>query len=332
MKQKRMGRTGLMVSEVCLGTMTFGNQCDEVTSHAIMDLAADKGVSFIDVADMYPIPTKLETVGRTEEYVGNWLKGRRDDYVLATKCYFPTGPRPNDKGNGRRHVIRALEDSLRRLQTDYVDLFYIHHWDEGTPIEETLEVFDTLRRDGKIRYGGCSNVTGYQLLTALWTSDKRGLARFDAVQPRYNLLYRELERELFAGASQHGVGIVAYNPLAGGVLTGKYAPGGGMPNDGRFTLGISGETYRARYFQDAQLEIVKNLADDVQSRGKSITHVSLRWVLDRPEITSAILGATSAAQFADSIGGVDVVLDEHDKAACDSAWWAVPRRPPQEER
>jgi aryl-alcohol dehydrogenase-like predicted oxidoreductase len=170
------------------------------------------------------------------------------------------------------------------------------------------------------------------LLTALWTSDKRGLARFDAVQPRYNLLYRELERELFAGARQHGVGIVAYNPLAGGVLTGKYAPGGGMPKDGRFTLGISGETYRARYFQDAQLEIVKNLADDVRSRGKSITHVSLRWVLDRPEITSAILGATSVTQFADSLGGVDVVLDEHDKAACDSAWWAVPRRPPQEER
>ena len=332
MKQKRLGRTGLKVSEVCLGTMTFGNQCDEATSHAIMDLAVERGVTFIDVADMYPIPTKLETVGRTEEYVGTWLKGRRDNYVVATKCYFPTGPQPNDRGNGRRHVIAALEDSLRRLQTDYVDLFYIHHWDETTPIDETLDAFDTLRRQGKIRYGGCSNVTGYQLLTALWEADKRELARFDAVQPRYNLLYRELERELFAGANLHGVGIVAYNPLAGGLLTGKYPPGGAMPKEGRFTLGASGDTYRARYFQDAQLEIVKNLADDLKSRGKSITQASLRWVLDRPEITSAILGATSVAQFAESIGGVDLVLDDADRAACDSAWWAVPRRLPQEER
>jgi len=332
MKQKRMGRTGLMVSEVSLGTMTFGNQCDEPTSHAIMDLAAERGITFIDTADAYPIPTSIATVGITEEYIGRWLKRRRDAYVLATKCHIETGPGANDRGNSRRHIIAAVNDSLRRLQTDYIDLLYIHKWDAATPIDETLEAFDTLRRSGKIRYGGCSNVLGHQLMASLWESDKRNIARFDAVQPRYNLLYRELERELLAAAFEHGVGVITYNPLAGGLLTGKYSSGTTMPKEGRFTLGASGDLYRARYFQDAQVEIAKNLAEDVKSRGKSITQVALRWVLDRPEVTSAIIGATSVAQLADSLGGVDLVLDEADRAACDSAWWAVPRRPPEDER
>ena len=332
MKQKRMGRTGLKVSEVCLGTMTFANQCDEPTSHAIMDLAAERGITFIDTADAYPIPPSIEMTGRTEEYIGRWLKGRRDDFVLATKCHIETGPGANDWGNSRRHIVASVDASLRRLQTDYIDLMYIHKWDETTPIDETLATFDDLRKAGKIRYAGCSNVSGYQLMASLWESDKRGIARFDAVQPRYNLLYRELERELLAAANEFGVGVITYNPLAGGLLTGKYAPGSTAPGEGRFALGESGDLYRARYFQDAQMQVANNLAADLKSRGKSMTQVALRWVLDRAEVTSAIIGATSVAQLADSLGGVDLVLDDKDRAACDSAWWAVPRRPPQDER
>jgi aryl-alcohol dehydrogenase-like predicted oxidoreductase len=152
MEYTNLGRTGLNVSRVCLGTMTFGNQCDQATSHAILDVAADAGVTFIDTADVYPIPPDLKTVGRTEEFIGSWLRDRRDAFVLATKCYFPMGPGKNDRGNARVHMIRALDASLRRLRTDYVDLYQIHRWDDATPIEETLETLDDLRRAGKIRY------------------------------------------------------------------------------------------------------------------------------------------------------------------------------------
>jgi aryl-alcohol dehydrogenase (NADP+) len=331
MPSAQFGRTGLRVSRVCLGTMTFGAQCDEPTSAAIMDVAAEHGVDFIDTADMYPVPSLPETVGRTEEFVGRWLRGKRDRFVLATKGFGAMGPGPNDRGNSRVHLMRALDASLRRLQTDYVDLYQIHRWDDATPIEETLAALDDMRRAGKIRYAGASNLAAWQLMRSLWTSEVRNLVRFDSVQPRYNLLYREIEREMVPAALAHGVGIMVYNPLAAGMLTAKYNAGE-RPREGtRFTLGASGDLYQRRYWRDETLDVVARLAKDTASRGKSLTHVALRWVLEQPGITCAIVGASRPEQLRDSLGALAIELDDADRAACDQAWYALPRRRPSEE-
>src|SRR5262245_37266550 len=253
MKIKRMGRTGLKVSEICLGTMTFGRQCDEPTSFAIMDTAVEQGVNFFDTADVYPVGGNIDTVGRTEEIVGEWLKGRREQIVLATKCWGAMGRSPNDRGPSRKHICAAIEDSLRRLQTDYLDLYQVHAPDPETPLDETLRALDDLVRQGKVRYLGCSNFQAWLLATALWTSDKSGLTRFDCVQPRYNLLFREIENELLPLCRHHGIGVIPYNPLAGGFLTGKYKPSAEPTADVRF--GLAGRTqkiYRERYWQEAQ--------------------------------------------------------------------------------
>jgi 1-deoxyxylulose-5-phosphate synthase len=228
--------------------------------------------------------------------------------------------------------VSACEASLRRLKTDYVDLYYIHRWDDETPIDETLEAFDDLRRAGKIRYAGCSNIAAWQLMQSLWTAAERETLRFDAVQPRYNLLYRQIESELLPAAAANGVGVVVFNPLAGGMLTGKYRAGEAPREGTRFTLGQAAKLYQKRYWQDEQLTVVSRLAADVASRGKSITHVALRWVLDQPEVTCAIVGASRAEQLRDSLKALDTVLDDADRAACDDAWYALPRRRPEDER
>ena len=328
----QLGRSGLRVSRVCLGTMTFGAQADERASHAILDVASEHGVDFIDTADMYPIPSLPETYGRTEEFVGRWLRGKRDRFVLATKGYNPMGPGPNDRGNSRVHLMRALDASLKRLQTDYVDLYQIHRWDETVPIEETLSTFDDMRRAGKIRYAGASNLAAWQLMQSLRTSAAHDLVRFDSVQPRYNLLYREIEREMVPACIANGVGIIVYNPLAAGMLTGKYRSGE-QPREGtRFTLGgNSGSLYGRRYWRDETIALVERLAADVASRGKSLTHVALRWVLDQPGISSAIVGASKPEQLADSLRALTIELDDTDRAACDGAWYALPRRRPEDD-
>src|SRR5438128_2308141 len=222
MKIRRMGQTGLKVSEVCLGTMTFGHQCDEPTSFAILDKAAEAGVIFLDTADAYPVPPTPETAGRTEEILGKWLKGKRERFVVATKCRLRVGPGPNDEGLSRKHILKACEDSLRRLGTDYVDLYQSHTPDAETPLEETLRAFDDLVRQGKVRYVGCSNHPAWLLALSLGVSDRLGLARYECVQPRYNLLYREIETELLPLCRDQGLGVIVYNPLAGGFLSGKY--------------------------------------------------------------------------------------------------------------
>jgi aryl-alcohol dehydrogenase-like predicted oxidoreductase len=297
-----------------------------------MDAAAELGVDFFDVADVYPVGGTLDTVGRTEEFVGDWLNGKREQFVLATKTFNPMGIGPNDAGNSRKHVIAACEASLRRLRTDYIDLYYIHRWDEQTPIDETLEAFDDLRRAGKIRYAGCSNTLAWQLMQSLWVASEHDTVRFDAVQPRYNLIYRQIEGELLPAAEANGVGVVVFNPLAGGVLTGKYKPGEAPREGTRFTLGQAAQLYQARYWQDEQLDVVARLAADVAARGRSITHVALRWVLDQPAVTCAIVGASRAEQLRDSLRGVGIVLDKEDRRACDAAWYALPRRRPEDER
>jgi len=322
-KVKRLGRTGLKVTEVCLGTMTFGYQCDEQTSFGILDAAAESGVNFIDTADVYPIPVSLETAGKTEEIVGQWLRGKREDFVLATKCRMQMGPRPNDAGLSRKHVLAAIEASLRRLGTDYIDLYQVHSPDPETPIDETLGALDSIVQSGKARYIGCSNFGAWQLATALWTSDRLRLARFDSVQPRYNLLFREIENELLPLCAAQGVGVIVYNPLAGGFLTAKHRSNEPPADNTRFA--VAGKLYRDRYWNDACFEAVERLRGFFEARDKSLTHVSLAWVLKQPSVTSAIVGATSAGQLRDTLGGVDLQLDENELEQCDNVWYELPR-------
>jgi 1-deoxyxylulose-5-phosphate synthase len=327
MKIKQLGRTGLRVSEVCLGTMTFGLQADEVAGFAIMDAADAAGVTFFDTADVYPLGAAPEQVGDTERIVGAWLKARgaRERIVLATKCRGRTGPGPNDEGLSRKHVMRACEDSLRRLQTDYIDLYQTHRPDPDTPIEETMRALDDLVRQGKVRYTGSSNYQAWQLSDALWTSRLNGLARYECAQPRYNILFRMVEEEILPLCRAHGVGVIAYNPLAGGMLTGKYLSTREVQPGTRFALPRRGEAYRQRYWNDAVFDAVQALNDFFAPRGKSLAHVALAWVLAQPGITSAILGASRAEQLEDSIRGADLTLDDEERAACDAAWYALPR-------
>lgn len=325
MKTRRMGRTGLKVSEICLGTMTFGYQCDDRQSFAILNKAEEKGVTFIDTADVYPVPPSPETAGRTEEIVGRWLRGRRDRYIVATKCRMRVGQGPNDEGLSRKHILQAVDDSLRRLQTDFIDLYQPHSPDPETPIEESLSALDQLVRQGKVRYLGCSNYPAWQVALALGVSARLGLARFDCVQPRYNLLYREIESELLPLCRDQGLGVIAYNPLAGGFLSGRYQAQEPAPNGTRFTLGKTGDLYRERYWQEAQFQAVEELKRVTQARGLSLVRTAIAWVLAQPGITSAIVGASRAEQLDETLQAVDTTLDDTLAEACNLAWFSLPR-------
>lgn len=332
MQTKQFGRTGLKVSEICLGTMTFGNQADEATSFAIMDRAVEAGVFFFDTADVYPLGGGPELAGRTEEIIGRWLGERRarERIVLATKCRGAMGPGPNDQGLSRKHIIAACEASLRRLGTEYIDLYQVHHPDPSTPIEETLRALDDLVRAGKIRYVGCSNYPAWQLAGALWAADKHGLARFESAQPRYNLLFRMIEDEILPLCRAHGLAVLAYNPLAGGMLTGRYRGVREVQPGTRFSLDRSGEMYQRRYWNEAMLAEVERLGEFMAARGKSLARVALAWVLAQPDVTCAILGASRPEQLADSLPGAALALDDEERRACDDVWFALPReRDPQ---
>jgi aryl-alcohol dehydrogenase (NADP+) len=326
-----MGRTGLKLSNICLGTMTFAGQADESTSKRILDTAFEEGVTFIDTADAYPIPPEPETAGFTEEVIGRWLAaepGRRDGLVVATKCRFRVGHGPNEQGLSRRHILAACDASLRRLKTDWIDLYQSHSPDPDTPLDETLRAFDDLVRAGKVRYVGCSNYPAWQLALALGTSDRHQLARYDCVQPRYNALYREIETELLPLCRDQGIGVIVYNPLAGGFLTGKHR-GDAPPTTGtRFTLGAAGELYRERYWQTAQFQAVDSLKSYCAERALNLATASVAWVLAQPGITSAIVGASRPEQLGATLAAADMILDDETMAAFNAAWWALPRRPP----
>jgi aryl-alcohol dehydrogenase-like predicted oxidoreductase len=309
MEHVRLGRTGLQVSRLCLGTMTFGFQCDEETSHQIMDASAEAGITFIDTADVYPLGGGLERVGRTEEIVGRWLHGRRDDYVVATKCVGATGPKPWQRGASRKHVLDAIDASLRRLGTDYVDLYQLHSPDPQTPIDETLEALDLVVRSGKARYVGCSNWLAYRVARAIGRSEVRNLVRFDSVQPRYNLLFRQIERDLLPLCLEDGIGVIPYNPIAGGLLTGKHDRSG-QPEEGtRFTLGTAGNMYKDRYWHEGQFETVEEIRAVAKEAGLSMTTMAVAWVLANPAVTSPIIGASRPSQLVDTIAAADVQLD-----------------------
>jgi 1-deoxyxylulose-5-phosphate synthase len=316
MEHVQFGRTGLKVSRLCLGTMTFGYQSDVETSVAIMDEAADAGITFFDTADVYPLGASAEAFGRTEEIVGDWMQGRRDRFIIASKCFFPTGPMPWDGGNSRQNIMRAVEASLRRLRTDHIDLYQVHSWDPDTPIDETLRALDDLVTSGKVRYVGCSNTLAYQLARSIGRSEVLGVSRFESVQPRYNLLFRENERELFPLCAEEDVAVIPFNPLAGGFLTGKHRSG--APTEGtRFTLGHAAGRYQERYWHDAMFRTVEAFQAIAEEAGIPMATLAVRWVLANPVITSPILGASRPDQLAAPIAALDEPLDADVKRQLD---------------
>jgi 1-deoxyxylulose-5-phosphate synthase len=297
--------------------MTFGLQCDQETSFAIMDGAAEGGITFFDTADVYPIGGTAETVGRTEEIVGDWLKGRRHEFILATKCAAPVGPRPWDRGNSRKHVLDAVDASLKRLQTDYIDLYQLHGPDPSTPIDETLRALEDVVSSGRARYIGCSNFLAYQVALAIGRSESLGVARFDSVQPRYNLLFREVERELLPLCEEEGIGVIPYNPIAGGLLSGKHDPESGPTEGTRFVLGTAGDRYQARYWKDREFETVKQLRGIASEAGMSMVQMAVGWTLANPSITAPIIGASRPEQLDESIAAADSPLSSDLKLALD---------------
>jgi aryl-alcohol dehydrogenase-like predicted oxidoreductase len=291
MEYRRLGRAGLKVSELCLGTMTFGHGTDEAEAQRIVGTALDAGVMFFDTADGY-------NLGASEVMLGKALGARRRDAVIATKVFNPMGPGPNDSGMSRRHIVQAVEGSLRRLGTDCIDLYYIHHVDVQTPLEEMLRAFDDLVRQGKVLYTGCSNYETWRLMEAIWLSDHNGWARFEGYQPQYNLLVRDIEEELVPACELKGLGIVAWAPLAGGYLSGKYKPGQASMAG---TRSAENWSFPSRFFHPDKDKILAELLAVASEIGRSAAQVAVRWVLDQPQVTSAIIGARTAAQLADTL-------------------------------
>lgn len=292
MEYRTLGCCGLKVSELCLGTMTFGHGADEVEARAMVDLALEAGVNFFDTADTYG-------GGQSELLLGRALEGRRDKVVLATKAFNPTGPGPNDSGLSRAHIVIALEASLRRLRTDWVDLYYVHHVDEQTPLEETVRALDDLVHQGKVRYPACSNFEAWRLMEGLWLSAANGLAGFVCYQPQYSLVVRDIEDELIPTCRLKGLGVVCWSPLAGGFLSGKYGPGEPTRPG---TRSAEGWCFPRPFFSPAADRILSTVTATATALGRTPAQVALRWVVEQPQITAAILGARSVEQLRDNLG------------------------------
>jgi aryl-alcohol dehydrogenase-like predicted oxidoreductase len=321
MKYRKMGRSGLMVSEICMGTMTFGNQIDEAGSIKLMKWAIDAGINFIDTADQY-------VDGLTEEIVGKGLKGARHSVVLATKVgAWKSGPTVNDIGLSRKHIMKGIEGSLRRLGTDYLDLYYAHRWDWATPIDETLRALDDLVHQGKVRYIGCSNYFVWQLCKALWVSELNHLTRYDCTQPPYNLITRGIEDEFLTVCKNEGVGVCVYNPMAAGLLTGKHDPTKPPAEGTRFSNKLMGKTYSDRYWLASNFEAVKRFKEITQQHGRSMAQFALAWILNNKAITSVVCGSTSIKQMEENAGATEVKLSDDELASCDKVWNQL--RPPR---
>jgi aryl-alcohol dehydrogenase-like predicted oxidoreductase len=309
----RLGRTGLVVSRLALGTMTFGLQTDEAVSHRILDRAAEAGINFLDTADAYPLGGTWETAGRTEEIIGRWLRkdgaNRRGRFIIATKAFNKVGPDPWDQGNSRKHLLDAIDASLARLQTDHVDLYQLHMDDPNTPLDETLEALDAIVRSGRARYIGVSNFLAYRLARLIGRAEVRRLTQVVSAQPRYSLLFREIERELLPLAAEEGLGVISYNPLAGGLLTGKYQAGAQPENNTRFTLGAAGSMYQDRYWNERCFSTVAQLHALADQAGVPLATLAVAWVMANPLITAPLLGASQPGQLDATIAAAGYRLD-----------------------
>jgi len=309
MQYDNLGNAGVKVSPICLGTMMFGGQTTEADSIRIMHKAHDLGVNFFDTADIY-------NAGESEIVVGKAIADRREQIVLATKGRNPMGDGPNDKGAGRAYLKRAVEASLQRLQTDYIDLYYVHTPDYETPIDETLRALDDLVRAGKIHYVACSNFRAWRLMEALWTADALGAAKFAAIQPLYNIVNRDVEVELLPACEEYGIGVVSYSPLARGILTGKYKPGESYPEGSRASR--NDPRMLQAELRDASLEIAQKITAHCETKGCAPSQFALAWVLANPIVTSVIVGPRTMQHFDDNMECLNVEITEKDEAFIDS--------------
>ncbi len=307
MQYKRFGTSGLQVSSVCLGTMTFGRETDEATSFALMDYFVERGFNFLDTANVY-------STGASESVVGRWMKQRKNrrQIVLATKVFGQMGEGPNQGSLSRIHIQMALEDSLRRLQTDVIDIYQIHRWDFEVPPQETLETLHDSVRQGKVRYIACSNLSGWQLAQYLALSDAFLYSRFVGIQPVYNVLNRSVELEVMPLCEDQGLGIIPYNPLAGGVMTGKYRRGQKLPPDTRLeAFGF----YRDRYLTDSMFDIVEDFLEAADQMSVTPAQLALAWVMAEGRVTAPILGARNLEQLKESLHGAQIRLTPEQRAS-----------------
>jgi aryl-alcohol dehydrogenase-like predicted oxidoreductase len=320
MEYRKLGRAGLKVSELCLGTMTFLWTADEPTCFDILSAFVGAGGNFVDTADIYSRWAPGNPGGTAEMVIGNWIKrggSPRDRLVIATKGRGPMGDGPNDAGASRAHLVPAVEASLRRLQTDYIDLYQIHWWDAETPAEETLRALDDLVSSGKVRYIGASNIPAWALMKSLWVSDVRRYVRFECLQPHYNLMHRaEFEGELMPVCQDQGLGVIPYSPLAGGFLTGKYLPGQAAPAGAR---GENNDRIRQYAESERGQKVLNALSEIGRARGKSVSQTALAWLLSNPIITAPIVGANSVAQLAESLGAAGYRLSASEVAALEES-------------
>ena len=297
MQYHLLGSTGVKVSMLCFGTMSFGGDADEATSAALYRRCREVGINFFDCANTY-------AGGRSEEILGRLVAGERDDLVLTSKVYFPTGPDVNAGGATRKHILRMVETSLKRLNTDYLDVYFIHHFDEVTPLEETLRTLDDLVHQGKVLYPGASNFAAWQVMKALGISAKEGLAHFEVLQPMYNLVKRQAEVEILPMAQSEGLGVITYSPLGGGLLTGKYQSAQ-KPEDGRF---LTNKAYQSRYSEEWIQQTAERFSAFAREGGYDPAGLAVAWVASHPAVTAPILGARNLNQLEGSLKALDIAM------------------------
>ncbi len=319
MKYRNLGRTGVKVSELCLGTMNFGYRTSEADTQKIVDRAIEAGINFIDTANFYGQPLNDGTgQGTTEKILGKVLKGKRGRIVLATKGFaLMDASDPNARGNSRRHLIQACEDSLRRLDTDHVDLYQLHRPHPDVPIDETLRALDDLVRSGKVRYIGTSRFDAWRIMEGLSVSKELGLNRFVTEQPKYNLINRGIEREVVPMALSHQIALLPYSPLAGGILTGKYRRGEDYPEGSRFVDEAWGD-WATGFMHDQVYEVLDLLAEMAQEKGCTVSQLSLAWALHQPGVTSPIIGPRTLEHLEDNLGAVEVEITDEDRQRLDA--------------
>ena len=316
MLMRKLGRTGLKVAALCLGGNTFGWTTDQTASELVLDAYLDAGGNFIDTADVYSRWAPGNSGGESEAVLGHWMKARKNRAraIIATKVMGPMGPGPNDTGLSRAHIIEGVEASLRRLQTDYIDLYQAHWDDRDTPLDETLRAFDDLVRQGKVRYIGASNYVAWRLTRALWESDGRRFVRYESIQPKYNLVFRdEYERELEPLCLEQQIAVIPYSTLGSGFLSGKYRAGQPLPTTAR------ADAVQKTYMNDRGFAILAAVEKVASKVGATPAQVALSWLVHRPSITAPIASATSVDQLKEIVGAVDLRLDEESTAALDSA-------------
>lgn len=317
MQYKNLGATGLKVSRICLGTMTFGWSADVPTSHAILDAAYDSGINFVDTADIYSKWVEGNPGGVSEEIIGQWLKTKdRRQVIVATKARGRMWEGPNGEGLSRHHLIHAVEDSLRRLDTDYIDLYQTHSPDKDTPLDETLRAMEDLVRSGKVRYIGASNYPAWLLMKSMWVSDIRNIVRYESLQPHYSMFNRaEYERELAAMCEDQNIGVIPYSPLAAGFLTGKYTREDKNADTTRASWGLV-----KRLIDNEQAYLVLDEVRRIAERYEvPMAQIALAWLLAKPTITSPIIGARTVDQLKDVVGASDITLTEDEISALDVA-------------